>query len=54
MNQFDHDYNTVAELAACIKEGRYHIKVSPCLETKVKAATWVKKILKQSGNVIVK
>lgn len=49
MNRLEADYDTVADIADCIRRGRYRIEVSACLETKVKAANLVKKLLKQSG-----
>lgn len=51
MNILDADYDKVEDLAACVKQGRFRIQVSECLETKVKAATIVKKLLKQNGTV---
>lgn len=49
LNELDSVYTRVADLRACLKEGRYRIEVSACLEPKVKAATLVKKLLKKSG-----
>ncbi|MBW7475799.1 PHP domain-containing protein [Paenibacillus oenotherae] len=49
LNELDAAYSRVSDLTACLKEGRYRIEVSACLETKVKAASLVKKLLKQSG-----
>ncbi|MOA32963.1 hypothetical protein D3C78_1542210 [compost metagenome] len=51
MNKLDADCSTVADLSACLKQGRFQLEVSPCLDTKVKAASLVKKLLKQSGQV---
>ena len=48
-NRLDDACETVAELAACVREGRYRIEVSACLETKVKAAGLVKKLLKRQA-----
>lgn len=53
MNKLDANYNRIADIAACLKQGRYQIEVSACLETKVKSATLIKKLLKQSGKVLV-
>lgn len=53
MNQLDADYTRIPDIAACLKQGRYQIEVSACLETKVKSATLIKKLLKQSGKVLV-
>lgn len=53
LNRLDSDYNKVADLAACLRGGRYRIEVSDCLETKVKAANVIKKLLKQNGKVTV-
>lgn len=48
-NELDAVYTSVADLRACLKEGRYRIEISACLETKVKAASLIKKLLKKSG-----
>ena len=53
MNQLDSDYDRVADISACLQQGRYQIEVSACLETKVKSANIVKKLLKQSGKMAV-
>ncbi|OAB47339.1 PHP domain-containing protein [Paenibacillus antarcticus] len=53
INQLDGEYNTVTDLADCLKQERYHILVSPCLAEKVKGANVVKKLLKQHGKVLV-
>lgn len=49
VNRLDQDYTHIAELAACLQQGRYQVDVSPCLDIKVKAAKMVKKMLKESG-----
>ena len=53
INQLDADYNKVADLAACLQQGRYQIEISPCLDAKVKGATLVKKLLKQNATIAV-
>ncbi|MGF7047934.1 putative metal-dependent phosphoesterase TrpH [Paenibacillus sp. DS2015] len=53
INELDGEYNKVSELSTCLKQGRYHIIVSPCLEEKVKGANLIKKLLKQHGKVIM-
>ncbi|AOZ92956.1 histidinol-phosphatase [Paenibacillus crassostreae] len=53
MNHLDSDYDKVADISSCLQEGRYQIEISPCLETKVKSANLVKKLLKQAGKVAV-
>lgn len=53
INRLDAHYSKIADLAACLQQGRYQIEVSPCLTTKVKAAKMVKKLLKESGALAV-
>lgn len=53
INQLDADYGKVSDIAACIKEGRYQIHVSPCLDTKVKSANIVKRLMKQYGTISI-
>lgn len=46
INEFP-DCNSIDELKQVIHKGNYKITISPCLETKVKAANLVKKTLKK-------
>lgn len=46
INEFP-ECNSIDELKQVIREGNYEIKISPCLETKVKAANLVKRTLKK-------
>lgn len=51
-NKLDGDCSRVSELAACLREGRYRIEISACLDTKVKAAATVKKLLKKQAQLL--
>lgn len=42
-------YTRIRDLTQCIRRGHYQIIVSPCLETKVEAASIVKRLLKQAA-----
>lgn len=39
----------IRDLTQCIRQGHYQVTVSPCLDTKVKAAVIVKRLLKQAA-----
>jgi len=49
-NEFEKDCATVDELKTQIKDSKYQVKISPCLQTKVKSAALVKKLLKRTLN----
>ncbi|SDG10756.1 hypothetical protein SAMN04488542_12627 [Fontibacillus panacisegetis] len=51
VNHFDEEFKTVQELKELIHRAAYHIEVSPCLETKVKAANIIKALLKQNLSI---
>ncbi|MGJ9381912.1 PHP domain-containing protein [Salipaludibacillus sp. CF4.18] len=46
-NDFNEECNTVNELKASISTGNFTVQTSPALDVKVKAATLVKKLLKE-------
>lgn len=49
-NDFEKDCATVDELKKQIKNSNYQVEISPCLQTKVKSAALVKKLLKRTLN----
>lgn len=51
MTEFEKDCTTVKEIKEEIAKGKYKIVISPCLKTKVKAATIIKKLLKEKLKV---
>ncbi|MDF2926371.1 MAG: hypothetical protein K0R57_5285 [Paenibacillaceae bacterium] len=46
-NRLEQECETVEELRQCILQGGCKVSISPCLDTKVKAASAIKKLLKQ-------
>lgn len=51
MTEFEKDCDTIIEMKDEISSRRYKIIISSCLKTKVKAATIIKKLLKEKINV---
>ncbi|MBM7570008.1 PHP-associated domain-containing protein [Aquibacillus albus] len=51
INKLDRDCNTIQEIRTTIQNQNYQTTTSPCLETKVKAAKQIKKMLKESQGV---
>ncbi|MGF2614307.1 PHP domain-containing protein [Rossellomorea vietnamensis] len=51
VNSLDRDCNTIEEIRTTIENGHYETAISPCLETKVKAAKKIKNMLKESLGV---
>lgn len=47
VNEFDQEFGTAEELRELIRQGAYKIEVSPCLNTKVKSANYIKALLKK-------
>ncbi|WP_127497391.1 PHP-associated domain-containing protein [Paenibacillus glycanilyticus] len=52
-NQFEGDFETVAELREAIRSGAYKRVISPSLDLQVRAANYVKKLLKKKVEVVV-
>jgi predicted metal-dependent phosphoesterase TrpH len=48
INVLEEDCSTIPQLKQAILQGQYHVEVSPCLTTKVKAASMVKELIKAS------
>lgn len=46
-NELERECRTIGELKRMLAERRYAVKISPCLDSKVKAATLAKKLLKK-------
>lgn len=53
VNKLDDECASYADIRACIQQGRHSIHVSNSLQIRVKAATIVKKLLKERGDVLL-
>lgn len=51
VNHFDVEFSSVQELKELIQRAAYLVEVSPCIETKVKAANIIKALLKQNLSI---
>ncbi|NQX67493.1 PHP domain-containing protein [Paenibacillus alba] len=48
-NVMQADCGSIDDLKSCLQAGTYRLEISPCLDTKVKAAETVKRLMKASG-----